>query len=55
VNILNGNGASGQNSRKEHCSAGHAFDSMDRRGRRTCRTCIRVKQRERRQRLRAAA
>lgn len=54
VNTLRGIGPSAENARRETCPRGHAFDRIDRRGTRACRTCAAAHERARRARIKAA-
>lgn len=51
-NTLRGAGPSATNARKQTCPVGHEYSGRDKRGRRICRTCIAVRDRERREKKR---
>jgi hypothetical protein len=56
VNVLRGAGTSAINARRTHCIRGHEFSGENLgwdKGRRTCRACLRTKERERSRRRRA--
>ncbi len=54
VNILRGVSVSARNARKERCLRGHEFEPQrTNRGQRICKTCINMKERERRLKARA--
>ena len=56
-NVLRGEGPTAQNARKTHCPQGHPYDETNtyriRTGGRACRTCARIRTRERRERSRS--
>lgn len=46
VNVLRGEGPAARNARKNACLNGHAYDAVDSRGKRRCRSCKLKRQRE---------
>lgn len=46
VNVLRSNGLAARQANRSACPRGHAYDIVDSRGRRRCRTCRRAQQRK---------